>query len=127
MLPSFQEKHLLHMRIFLFSMYKQDLTFTFFKAPSNTWKVTRNLETEFEYNSFISQWAKDGFELIAEEPVKQLANEYPQVLKLNLKGERGGYYSTVQRFATSHDYTKYCDERLMEGLKVIGSEPYKNL
>jgi len=108
-------------------MYKQDLTFTFFKAPSNTWKVTRSLKTESEYNSFISQWAKDGFELISEEPVKQLANDYPQVLKLDLKGERDGYYSTVQRFATSHDYTRYCDERLMEGLKVIGSEPYKNL
>ena len=108
-------------------MYKQDLTFTFFKEPSNTWKVTRNLETEEEYNSFINQWEKDGFKLIAEEPVKQLQNEYPQVLKLDLKGERGGYYSTVQYFASSHDYLKYCDERLMEGLKVIGSEPYKNL
>lgn len=108
-------------------MYKQDLTFTFFKAPSNTWKVTRNLDTEEEYNSFINQWQKDGFELISEEPVKQLQNEYPQVLKLDLKGERGGYYSTVQHFVSSHDYLKYCDERLMEGLKVIGSEPYKNL
>ena len=106
-------------------MYKQDLTFTFFKAPSNTWKVTRKLETKAEYDSFISQWAKDGFELISEEPVKQLENEYPQVLKLDLKGERGGYYSTVQRFESSHAYNKYCDERLMEGLKVIGSIPYK--
>lgn len=108
-------------------MYKQDLTFTFFKSPSNTWKVTKNFEFEIEYILFINQWAKDGFELISEEPVKQLVNDYPQVLKLDLKGERGGYYSTVQRFATSHDYLKYCDERLMEGLKVIGSEPYKNL
>lgn len=106
-------------------MYKQDLTFTFHKAPSTTWKVTRNLETKAEYDSFISQWAKDGFELISEEPVKQLVNKYPQVLKLDLKGERGGYYSTVQRFESSHDYNKYCDERLIEGLKVIGSIPYK--
>lgn len=108
-------------------MYKQDLTFTFFKSPSNTWKVTKNLDTKAEYDYFISQWAKDGFELIVEEPVKQLVNDYPQVLKLDLKGERGGYYSTIQRFLTSHEYTTYCDERLMEGLKVIGSEPYKNL
>jgi hypothetical protein len=107
-------------------MYKQDLTFTFFKAPANTWKVTRNLETESDYDSFIKEWVKSGFELISEEPVKQLIEIYPQVLKLNLKGERGGYYSTIQRFETSQEYTKYCDERLMEGLKVIGSEPYKN-
>lgn len=108
-------------------MYKQDLTFTFFKSPANTWKVTRNLETESDFNSFVQEWAENGFELIAEEPVAKLIEVYPQVLKLNLKGERGGYYSTVQRFESSHDYTRYCDERLMEGLKVIGSEPYKNL
>jgi hypothetical protein len=107
-------------------MYKQDLTFTFFKAPSNTWKVTRSLETESDYNSFINQWIKDGFELISEELFKHPENEYPQILKLDLKGERGGYYSNVQRFESSQDYKKYCDERLMEGLKVIGSTPYKD-
>jgi hypothetical protein len=107
-------------------MFKKDLTYTFFKSPSNTWKVTRNLETESEYDLFIQEWLQAGFELISEEPVKQLIEIYPQVLKLNLKGERGGYYSTIQLFKTSQEYTRYCDERLMEGLKVIGSKPYKN-
>ena len=108
-------------------MYKQGLTFTFSRSSSNNWRVTRNFDSKQEFDEFLERWSNDGFELIAEEPVKQLQNEYPQILKLDLKGERGGYYSTVQHFATSHDYLKYCDERLMEGLKVIGSEPYKNL
>lgn len=108
-------------------MFKQDLTFVFFKTPSSTWRVTKDFETESEFNSYVDSWLKDGFKLIDEHPVQKLENTYPQVLKLDLKGELGGYYSTVQRFASSDEYVRYCDDRLMEGLKVIGSEPYKNL
>ena len=80
-------------------------------------------ETQEDYNEWIKKHALEGFTIVNEECLVQ---PYPQVLKLDLKGERGGYYSTIQRFETSQEYTKYCDDRLMEGLKVIGSEPYKN-
>jgi len=100
------------------------------QSPKFRLDMLSNVHTEDElallYNSFIDQWIKDGFELISEELFKHPENEYPQILKLDLKGERGGYYSNVQRFESSQDYKKYCDERLMEGLKVIGSTPYKD-
>lgn len=105
-------------------MYKQDLTFTFYKSPTNIWKVTRNLETESEYNDFINRWSKDGFELISEEPVKKLEEIYPKVLRLDLKSPGNKYFTLIERFESKKEFVRYCEEKLMQGFKVIGSTPY---
>ena len=49
---------------------------------------------------------------------------YPQVLRLDLKSSFGSYFSVIERFASSDDYIKYCDNQLWSGYKVIGSTPY---
>lgn len=104
-------------------MYKEVTIFTLSSDSGKTVKWMAKFETQEDYNEWIKKHALEGFTIVNEECLVQ---PYPQVLKLDLKGERGGYYSTIQRFETSQEYTKYCDDRLMEGLKVIGSEPYKN-
>lgn len=104
-------------------MYKEVTIFTLSSDSGKTVKWMAKFETQEDYNEWIKKHALEGFAIVNEECLVQ---PYPQVLKLDLKGERGGYYSTIQRFTTSQEYTKYCDDRLMEGLKVIGSEPYKN-
>jgi hypothetical protein len=105
-------------------MYKQGLTYTFFKAPSSTWKVTKDFDTKSEHDSYIGDWIKDGYSLISEKPVEKIVEVYPQILKLNLKGNFGAYFTLIERFATSEEYKKYCEYKLLEGYKVIGSEPY---
>ena len=52
---------------------------------------------------------------------------YPQVLKLDLKGPSGGYYTVIERFASSEEYVKYVDWQMWSGYKVIGSRPYMKL
>jgi hypothetical protein len=104
-------------------MYKEVTIFTLSSESGQTVKWMAKFQTQEDYNEWIKTHALEGFTIVNEECLVQ---PYPQVLKLDLKGERGGYYSTIQRFETSQEYTKYCDDRLMEGLKVIGSELYKN-
>jgi hypothetical protein len=107
-------------------MYKQGLTFTFSRSSSNNWRVTRNFESKQDFDSFLERWSNDGFELIAEELVAIEHQVYPQVLKLDLKSNGGNYFTIIERFKTSEEYVKYCEYKLLEGFKVIGSEPYKN-
>ena len=108
-------------------MYKQGLTFTFSRSPSNNWRVTKNFESKVEFDSFLKEWKDSGFELISEEKVVIEPQIYPQVLKLDLKSNGGNYFTVIERFKTSEEFVKYCDYKLLEGFKVIGSEPYKNL
>jgi len=108
-------------------MYKQGLTFTFSRSSSNNWRVTRDFDSKQEFDSFLEQWAKDGFELIAEELVVIKAQVYPQVLKLDLKSNGNSYFTIIERFSSSEEFVKYCEYKLLEGFKVIGSEPYKDL
>jgi hypothetical protein len=56
-----------------------------------------------------------------------VAETYPQVLKLDLKGPSGGYYTVIERFASSEEYVKYVDLQMWSGYKVIGSRPYMDL
>jgi len=107
-------------------MYKERLTYTFFKAPSNTWKVTKGFETELENHLYIASWMKDGFLLISEDPIKEITQVYPIVLLLDLKGTFGAYFTTVQRFVSLEDYNKYEQEQLWKGYKIIGERPYKD-
>ena len=108
-------------------MYKQGLTFTFSRSSSNNWRVTRNFDSKQEFDTFLERWANDGFELIAEELVVIEPQVYPQVLKLDLKSPGNSYFTIIERFGSSEEFVKYCDYKLLEGFKVIGSEPYKNL
>lgn len=55
------------------------------------------------------------------------AEVYPQVLRVDLKSPSGNYYTSIERFASSEDYVKYCDDQLWAGYKVIGSSPYEKL
>jgi hypothetical protein len=108
-------------------MYKQGLTFTFSRSSSNNWRVTRNFESKIEFDEFLERWSNDGVQLIAEELVAFEPQIYPQVLKLNLKSKGNSYYTIIERFKSSEEFIKYCEFKLLEGFKVIGSEPYKNL
>lgn len=82
----------------------------------------RNFETELEYNSFISDKLAQGLVYIGEEAIK--VEVYPQVLRLDLKSPGNSYYKVIERFESKEDYLRYCDYKLLEGFKVIGSEPY---
>lgn len=106
-------------------MYKQGLTFTFSRSSSNNWRVTRNFESKLEFDSFLERWANDGFQLIAEELVAIEPQVYPQILKLSLKSKGNSYYTIIERFSSSEEYVKYCERKLLEGFKVIGSETLK--
>lgn len=55
------------------------------------------------------------------------AELYPQVLRVDLKSSSGNYYSSIERFESSADYLKYCDDQLWSGYKVIGTRPYEKL
>ena len=52
---------------------------------------------------------------------------YPQVLKLDLKSSLGSYFTAIERFTSSEEYVKYCEDQLWSGYKVIGSSPYMKL
>lgn len=56
-----------------------------------------------------------------------VVEQYPQVLKLDLKGPSGSYYTAIERFASSQEYVKYVDDQMWSGYKVIGSRPYMDL
>jgi hypothetical protein len=53
------------------------------------------------------------------------AEEYPQVLRVDLKSPSGNYYTSTERFASSEEYVKYVDWQMMSGYKVIGTRPYE--
>ena len=53
------------------------------------------------------------------------AEEYPQVLRVDLKSPSGNYYSSIERFASSEEYVKYVDYQMWSGYKVIGTRPYE--
>ena len=53
------------------------------------------------------------------------AEIYPQILRVDLKSPLGNYYSSIERFESSEDYVKYCDNQLWSGYKVIGTRPYE--
>jgi hypothetical protein len=56
-----------------------------------------------------------------------VAETYPQVLKIDLKGPSGSYYTVVERFGSSEEYVKYVDWQMWSGYKVIGSRAYMKL
>ena len=116
----------IHQVIYLFNMYKQGLTFTFSRSSSNNWRVTRDFDSKQEFDLFLERWSNDGFKLIAEELVVIKEESYPQVLKLNLKSNGNSYFNVIERFSSKEEFVKYCDYKLQEGFKVIGSEPYKD-
>ena len=105
-------------------MYKLDKCFVFRNASD--WKIS--YWKDFESKADFDQWMQDRLkeELVFIEEKSKEIPVYPQVLKLNLKYISGGYSTVIERFKSSNDYTRYCDEKLMQGYKVIGSEPYKN-
>lgn len=53
------------------------------------------------------------------------AEEYPQILRVDLKSPLGNYYTSIERFASSEEYVKYVDWQMMSGYKVIGTRPYE--
>lgn len=52
------------------------------------------------------------------------AEFYPQVMRVDLKSNYGSYFTVIERFASSEEYIKYCDNQLWSGYKVIGTTPY---
>lgn len=82
----------------------------------------RSFQTESEYNCFMSDRLAEGLVYVGEEAIE--VPVYPQVLRLDLKSPGNSYYTVIERFESSEDYLRYCDYKLLEGFKVIGSEPY---
>ena len=103
-------------------MYKQETIFVFRNA--NDWKVSylNDFKTESEFNSWMNERLAEGLVYVGEEAKK--IEIYPQVLRLDLKYNLGGYSTTIERFASKEEYLKYCDWKLSQGYKVIGSESY---
>lgn len=91
---------------------------------SDDWSVGywSDFQTESEFNSWMSDRLAEGL-VYKGERYKEV-QIYPQILRLELKYSLGGYSTTIERFASSEDYLKYCDWKLSQGYKVIGSEPY---
>ena len=53
------------------------------------------------------------------------AEVYPQVMRVDMKSIFGSYFTVIERFASSDEYIKYCDNQLLSGYKVIGTRPYE--
>lgn len=53
------------------------------------------------------------------------AEVYPQVMRVDMKSSFGSYFTVIERFASSDEYIKYCDNQLWSGYKVIGTRPYE--
>jgi hypothetical protein len=94
-----------------------------FRNPYD-WSVGywREFKTESQFNSWMSERLAEGLVYIGEEPKK--VEVYPQVLRLDLKSPGNSYFTLIERFESKEDYQRYCNYKLMEGFKVIGSEPY---
>jgi len=106
-------------------MYKEEMYFNFEEVGTLKISYVRSFETESEYNSFMSDRLAEGLVYVGEEAKR--VEQYPQVLKLDLKYTFGGYSTVIERFVSKEDYTRYCDDKLRNGYKVIGSEPYLKL
>ena len=91
---------------------------------SADWSVEywSDFKTESEFNSWMSDRLAEGLVYVGEK--EKEIQIYPQILRLDLKYVLGGYSTTIERFASSEEYVKYCDWKLSQGYKVIGSEPY---
>jgi len=106
-------------------MYKQGTIFMF--RNSIDWSVSylKDFNTKTDFDNWMNERLKEGLVYIGEKskdiPV------YPQVLRLNFKYVLGGYKTAIERFGSSEEYTRYCDWKLSQGYKVIGSEPYMEL
>jgi hypothetical protein len=103
-------------------MYKQEMYFKFEEVGTLKISYVRSFETESEYNSFMSDRLAEGLVYVGEEAIE--VPVYPQVLRLDLKSHGNSYYKVIERFESKEDYLRYCDYKLLEGFKVIGSEPY---
>jgi hypothetical protein len=91
------------------------------------WSVSywNDFETKTDFDQWMDERMKEGLVYIGEKSKEIPA--YPQVLRLDLKYILGGYYTTIERFSSSEEYTRYCDWKLSQGYKVIGSAPYMEL
>ena len=91
------------------------------------WSVSylKDFETKKDFDQWMDERLKEGLVYIGEKskdiPV------YPQVLRLDLKYTFGGYSTVIERFESSEEYARYCDWKLSQGYKVIGSSPYMKL
>jgi len=103
-------------------MYKQETSFIFRSA--NDWKVSylKDFETESDFNYWMNERLAEGLVYIGEEAKK--VEIYPQVLRLDLKSHGNSYFTLIERFESKEDYINYCNYKLLEGFKVIGSSPY---
>jgi hypothetical protein len=103
-------------------MYKKETSFVF--KNTNDWKVSylKDFSTEDEFNSWMNVRLAEGLVYVGEEVKK--VEIYPQVLRLDLKSHGNHYFTLIERFVSKEDYQNYCNYKLLEGFKVIGSEPY---
>ena len=103
-------------------MYKQETSFVFRNA--NDWKVSylNDFKTESEFNSWMNERLSEGLVYVGEEAKK--IETYPQVLRLDLKSPGNSYFTLIEQFKSKEDYINYCNYKLLEGFKVIGSSPY---
>ena len=103
-------------------MYKQETNFVFRNA--NDWKVgyLKDFKTESEFNSWMNKRLAKGLVYVGEEA--KVIEQYPQVLRLDLKSPGNSYFTLIERFESKEDYINYCNYKLLEGFKVIGSSPY---
>ena len=108
-------------------MYKQNIKFTFVNLNNSKWKVSKNFQTKTEFDLFVKSWSDSGYILLSEELIiKENKKTYPQVLQLDLKSSLGSYYTVIERFVSEEDFAKYEQEKLWNGLKIIGERPYLN-
>ena len=103
-------------------MYKEVSIFKTQNSEGDINRWMKSFETKSDYKAWENERLLEGYKVVDEQC---MVEPYPQVLKLDLKYSLGGYSTVIERFASSKDYTRYCDEKLMQGYKVIGSEPYK--
>jgi hypothetical protein len=106
-------------------MYKEETYFKF-RNPYD-WSVTyrKDFKTKNDFDIWMNERLSEGL-IFIEEKHKEI-QVYPQVLKLDLKSPGNSYFTIIERFVSSEDYEMYCQYKLMEGFKVIGSEPYLKL
>jgi hypothetical protein len=103
-------------------MYKEEKCFVFKNAQDWTVSYWKSFETENDFDIWMNERLLDGLVYVGEKS-KEI-EVYPQVLKLDLKSPGNSYFTLIERFETKEEYQRYCEYKLMEGFKVIGSRPY---
>lgn len=103
-------------------MFKENKCFKF--KNFNDWTVSyvTDFKTESEFTTWMNLRLSEGLVFICEE--SKIVEQYPQILQLDLKSPGNSYFTLIERFESSNDYKKYCEYKLMQGFKVIGSTPY---